>query len=1211
MRRLQGYVVLMTMVLFGGFASLSAAQVTYDVFPAQPLRTADEVQPTSRHGASALVTLVVRDSTVWYVVRELTRQAHLQVLYDNSNPRITRRISLRAVNLRVMDALAMALKGTGLVAELESNGETVVVRVPVGPTAVERARDSVGTLMGRVTDSATGGGLGGATVRVDGTPLSTVTSDSGHFTITGVPAGQQVLAVKLFGYRPVERAITVVENATDTVHLVMVEVPTVLSQVVTTATGQRKRVEIGNDITQINVDSVMKTAPVSSVTDLLETRVPGLTVMHSDGIPGDPSRIRIRGPGSIQLNNDPIVIVDGVRVYASQSDPRNNNLAPGIVGSNTASGAFAAPSPVDQIDPNNIATIEVMKGPSATAIYGSDAANGVIIITTKHGRAGPVHWQMGLTDGLNYLPGSYPENYFILGYRQGLGSLGPASVGSLCNWYDPLCHRDSVVAFQAMNAPGLTILGQGHSQSGSLSVSGGSQTLTYSLTGSLGGTLGYVKLPGFDEERYNINYGPIPSDLLRPDNYNTWAVSGVFTAVPGPSLRITLQSSLFTSTQQQSSLTNGVLQLEGEYVDTVGLGTSPLIGGDVEAVTDNQVTSTNAVTLHWQPRSWLPVDGQAGLSTDQRVDNSYVPFGVNVSGPSVENDTSGSYGLGRGTSHTLTLQVRTTIPISHLHTNLALGGQATSQSTADFITYTNTLSPGVAAPTSFICDPYITAITIQNGCPSSQTTSGTATYLYFVQPSLDIQSRFFISPGFSLTGGSGGTHASYTPGAVSSGGVGGLNAPHLGGLTAFPKIDLSYLAVDRQNARPLFGVLTQLRPRLAFGLAGVQPGPADKLRLYNVGLANYALTPLLNDTLTFSNTCTPPASAFNGMTQVPVACLDALGNTQLGPETSSELEGGFDATLWRGRVSLTYTQDTKTDHNAIISIPIAPSVYGAGSWSIEKNVGVIRNTSTEMTANAYLLQSRALSWNVGMNLTKLNSLVVSLNPGQAPIVLGRGTGLESRVTPGYPLFGLWAQPIVSYADANHDGILEPNEIRYADSLVYVGQPEIPYQFNLTTDIRLLNGTLGIDATFAYQNGLTQTNQGACTSGGFTELPNNPNTPLSTEAAVVAAGCTLLYNQYINNSNGAVSDIGLVQTVNTFRFNDLSIRYQLPHAVSSWFRVPNMAVALQGSNLGLKSNYTGKDPDVNAFSTVSAGDETLDLGQLPEPRSWQLRVDLNN
>ena len=120
----------------------------------------------------------------------------------------------------------------------------------------------------------------------------------------------------------------------------------------------------------------------------------------------------------------------------AQSDGRNDNLA---------NKNFAAPSPLDQIDPSSIETIEVFKGPSASALYGSDAAAGVIVITTKHGRAGPTHWDLTLGQGLNYVPGTYPLNYYKFGH-------GFAD-GPICIWSDPTCLTDSLVAFQALMKP--------------------------------------------------------------------------------------------------------------------------------------------------------------------------------------------------------------------------------------------------------------------------------------------------------------------------------------------------------------------------------------------------------------------------------------------------------------------------------------------------------------------------------------------------------------------------------------------------------------------------------------------------------------------------------------------------------------------------------------------------------------------------------------
>ena len=1135
------------------------AQVRYSVFPASV------AQPDGK----LFVTLSITDSTVEYVINEIARQTHMRLVYDKGDALLAKRVTVRLIHVPVREALGEALRGTGVVARVASNGETILVG---NSRDVERRMLVGGVIAGRVTDSTTGAGLGGAQVRMEGiAKLTAVTSDSGNFILRNVPPGDQVLQVRLFGYRPITRTITVVDGERTTVRIAMAAVPTVLSGVVTTATGLQRKVEVGNDITSINVDSVRQVAPINNVTDLLETRVPGLTVLHTSGDPGNPSRIRIRGASSITGNNDPIVLVDGVRVYASQSDPRNRNLARSASiqydnPTGNAVNSYAAPSPLDQIDPNSIETIEVFKGPSASALYGSDAANGVIIITTKHGRAGPTHWNLALGEGVNWLPGSWPTNY----YRFGLGIVNQQIGSSLCAWNDLSCTVDSLVAYQALNDPRYSVFSHGHDQTADLTVSGGVPTLQYNLTGSAAGDVGNLKLPGVEVRRFEKFYGSVPGWMLRPDNYQTWGVNGQLTAQPSSTARVTLTSSLFNSQQQQGSLQQAIGQLEGEYIDPTQLASTPLIQNDVERATSGQLTSTNTLTLNWQPVAWLPLTATGGLNTIQRTDNTYIPFGINAcseggvsalgqsqNGCPGADDTTGSYGLGRGTSQDKTLTVGTSIPVKWVI--VAVGANLANESTADFQAYTNQLAPGVTAPTSFP--------TQNNASTFSQSTTAWSTYGWYVEPRFNVFSRFFVSPGFRLDGGS----------------ASGANA----GLTGFPKIDLSYVAVDQSRPR---GWLTLLRPRLAFGYAGTQPSPTEKLRLFNTNLSQSATVVSLN-----------------GSTFVPLVQVSTIGNTQLRPERSHELEGGFDAELWHGRFSMTYTQYNKTRTDAIISIPVAPSVEALGIVNNDfmyKNIGVVRNTGTELTVTAQLLESRALSWTVGGNLSNNNNVVVRLNPGQPTIVNG-----TNRIQAGYPLWGTWALPIVAFADANHNGIIDPNEIRYGDSAVFVGQSDPKYQLNLNTGVTLLNGRLSVNATVAYQNGLTQTNAGALNSGAFALLPDAPGTSLATQAAMVAATCATLSS---GGCFGSVTTMGLIQTVNTFRFNDLSINYDLPKRVSTLFHVPRLAVTLQGSNLGLHTNYRGKDPNVTVFSTSGgSGDVTVDAGQIPQPRTWWLKFTLGD
>jgi hypothetical protein len=138
--------------------------------------------------------------------------------------------------------------------------------------------------------------------------------------------------------------------------------------------------------------------------------------------------------------------------------------------------------------------------------------------------------------------------------------------------------------------------------------------------------------------------------------------------------------------------------------------------------------------------------------------------------------------------------------------------------------------------------------------------------------------------------------------------------------------------------------------------------------------------------------------------------------------------------------------------------------------------------------------------------------------------------------------------------------------------------------------------------------LTQT-QGSTGDGTFSLLANAPGTSLATQAAIVAGQEIGLVAGYPVSKFH--SQIGVMQTVNVLRFNSLSINYILPARVLRFFRVPSMTIALQGSNLGLHTNYRGADPNVNAFSTAQFGDRTLDAGQIPQPRTLDLTIRFGN
>lgn len=252
--------------------------------------------------------------------------------------------------------------------------------LPLTPIARGHSPSFVGSVRGRVTERATGTPIAGAQVTVTGTILRAVTDDQGRYTITRVPAGQQTINVRGLGFSPQSMTVAVTENGEATADFGLTRMAAELGQVVITATGQQAKVELGHTVATIKADSLVAAAPITNVTDLLGGRVAGLMTFSNSGVTGSAPRIRIRGFNSLSQPNQPLMIVDGVRI--------ENTTGGGSNGANTVQSYGWSAGAVASINPDEIESFEIVKGPSAATLYGTDAANGVIVINTKRGIAG-------------------------------------------------------------------------------------------------------------------------------------------------------------------------------------------------------------------------------------------------------------------------------------------------------------------------------------------------------------------------------------------------------------------------------------------------------------------------------------------------------------------------------------------------------------------------------------------------------------------------------------------------------------------------------------------------------------------------------------------------------------------------------------------------------------------------------------------------------
>lgn len=1101
-----------------------------------------------------VVSIHVKDSTVEYVINEVARQANLKVIYGKSGTDLGKRVSISIKNTSVQTAISRVLESTGITASFTSDGETIIIRGPGDSTGIpdnEKKQKGNGIVRGIISDSATGKGIAGVTVTLQPSGVSVVTNDRGAYVISNAPYGSAVVSLRIMGYRTVTRSIQVAENSPAVINMVLAPAATMLNEVVTSVTGSQRKLEIGNDVTTINVDSVIRTAPVSNVTDLLETRVPGLTVIRSSGVPGSPSRLRLRGLGGGMLSdregaptNDPIVIVDGIRINASQSSVTDQNLAmaPGsIPAARTYSTEFPPPSAIDQIDPNSIEKIEVFKGPSAAALYGSDAANGVIVITTKQGQIGPTRWSLTANQELEYLPGTYvAPGYYPFCHR--VTSIGSGNGGpTMCTYqYLNASVIDSVVRFQALDVPRLTPFGTGHGNGLTATVSGGSQAYTYSITGSVGSSLGLLKLPDLYQDMFRSVYdSAVPNWMKRPNLMRTRNINATFVTQPMPGLRTTFITRLSHSTQRQSSAQLRLADLASSYIDTLGVAPYEIVEYATR-VTAARLTADYSLAAHWDRWSFLPLTATFGLNRMNRDESRFEPQGL-ISASS-RGTTKGFYSSGIGSSSMQTARINGTImPI--LRVSTAIGAEVTRNSTRQYQSRMDSLGAGIVIPTLLNY--------------ASQRSYQTATGGWFIEPRLNLNSRFFVNPGFRFDGNN----------------VSGSRSGRGNGIwSLFPRLNFSWVAIDQDDAPVLGGFITMLRPRLSFGIAGVQPAAGWQLRLM------------------------APPGTNTSVDDVGLE-LSTLGNTAIHPERTREFEGGFDLEMWDGRISFSFTQFNKLRTDAIEQIAVAPSVYG-GVLSQYRNIGRIRNAGTEITLNSILVENRLMRWSVNMSVSRYSNKLLSLSTEEPYIDVGNGT----RFVPGYPVFGRWARPILGYSIT--EGRLSEEDILLGDSAVYVGQQAPNFDLPFSTAFSLFQGQLSLNATFHYKDGMTQFNRG--NAQHLNNVYFNPTSTIGEQAAALAARCFFMVGAGAAAPN--CTEYGLIQTVNSLRFTSMSIGYTVPRHISSRFNLPGIQLSVQGSNLGLWSNYRGKDPDVNS---VTVGDVTLDDGQLPQPRMWRFQVRVSN
>lgn len=343
-------------------------------------------------------------------------------------------------------------------------------------------------LTGTVVDSAAGAPLEGARVTVRGTPLGTLAGANGRFALRGVPRGPFTVTVRMIGYRAVDRQVPAGEAE---VRIALVRDPLELDEVV--VTGQATQIErrnLPNAIATVSGEDVSRVS-APSVENALQGKVVGAVIQTNGGAPGGGLQVQMRGVTSINAASEPLYVVDGV-VMSNVAIPSNQNAVTRAAGgSNPSLTQDAQVNRIADLNPNEIESIEVLKGASAAAIYGSRAANGVVVITTKRGAPGAPRF--GVTQRLGFAQASNS-----LGVRRfddlddAIAAWGPAAEdffepGRVFDHEDQLAHRTPLLSETVLD------------------LSGGSENTQYYLSGLWKSDGGIIDNTGYGKQSIRAN----------------------------------------------------------------------------------------------------------------------------------------------------------------------------------------------------------------------------------------------------------------------------------------------------------------------------------------------------------------------------------------------------------------------------------------------------------------------------------------------------------------------------------------------------------------------------------------------------------------------------------------------------------------------------------------------------------------------------------
>jgi TonB-linked SusC/RagA family outer membrane protein len=482
-------------------------------------------------------------------------------------------------------------------------------------------------IKGKVTDAS--GAIPGATVRIEGTSFGTVSNSEGTFSLNAsLPAGSYKLSASSVGYSTTSQAVTMASQTIITQDLVLRDDIMSLDEVVVTgSTIKSSRRELGNSITSISSASLEKTGS-SNLMSALQGKIPGAQITQNSGDPAGGISIRLRGVKSIQGNSDPLYVIDGVIVSNSSSNVSQTALG-GQVGSATIGTNRMA-----DINPADIESLSVINGAAAAAQYGSRAANGVVLITTKRGKSGAPKVSFTTSVNSNELRkkvfvSTYGKQFGFPGLRlHPIGGVSAAQIAANPGTTTAGFVREGATTQLATNLVDVTrydyqdqIFQKGTGTDNNVSISGGTDRTQYFASMSYMKNEGIVK--GTDFNRYGVR--------ARVDQrLANWAKLSVGLSYTNSLANEKANGNVFYSPINSVNITNNIYDITqrdagGNLLAVEPTRVNPLTTVEAMKFTQAVNRTVNDFQLNLTPFKGFAIDWIVGVDAFSALGRNFIP----------------------------------------------------------------------------------------------------------------------------------------------------------------------------------------------------------------------------------------------------------------------------------------------------------------------------------------------------------------------------------------------------------------------------------------------------------------------------------------------------------------------------------------------------------------------------------------------------------